>query len=144
MLGHPLCPAAFMPSHSLAGSARHGASRYTWRVFNDDGQSDTHRSCCQTHKHGPEAAAQPTEEQGLCSWLGGSCRQEAGGSVALTLSSPSRDGRCGQRTANGHPAQPHRLEHLHGTCRALLSPPVINGTKQQFQENWKKRVLGRI
>lgn len=62
----PLALAVLIPGRRDAGApslphclradlflARHGASRYSWRVFNDDGQSSTHRSCCQTCKHGP-------------------------------------------------------------------------------------------
>lgn len=60
------------------------------------------------------------------------------------LSSRSRDGCCSQRTGTGCPAQPCRLEHPHGTHRVLLSPPLITGTKQQFQEKGIKRVLERI
>lgn len=35
-----------------AGSARHRASRHSWRVFNDDRQGDMRRSCHQTRKRG--------------------------------------------------------------------------------------------
>lgn len=140
----PPAPAVLIPGsqdagapalpHHLHGERLFAGSAGTELLITPGGcltmmDSGTCRFCRQTPEGGP----------GSGSWLGGSRRREAGGSRVPAPSSWSRDGRCSQRTANGRPAQPRQPGHPHSTHRELLSPPVITGTKQQFQENGKKR-----
>ena len=121
----PALPCCLRAEPLLAGSARRGASCYSWRVFNGDGQSDTHRSCCQTCERGPGFVL-------MAGWVPQARgRWERGPGPVLTV-----QGRMLQpENSNQAPSPASLLEHPHGTRSALLSPLVIAGTKQQFQKN---------
>ena len=140
----PALPCCLRAEPLLAGSARRGASCYSWRVFNDDGQSDTHRSCCQTRERGPGFVL-------MAGWVPQARRRwERGPGPVLTVQGrmlqPENSNRApSPASLAGTPTRdPQRSSVPTGHCWHQTAIPEKRGEKKGLGENLRAgKILGK-